>query len=63
MTASVNFVSPDWLRRTQTGNEQTRTQPRFFQSEKLTSNSFRSLDYACRNESIMYVLHSPMQAN
>ena len=32
------------------GNEQIRTQPRFFQSETLTSNSFRSLHYASGNQ-------------
>ena len=35
-------------------NEQTRTQPRFFQSETQTSNSCRSLDYARGNKSIIY---------
>ena len=36
------------------GKRQRRTQSRFFQSETLTSNSFRSLDYARGNESIIY---------
>ena len=36
------------------GNEQTWTQLWFFQCETLTSNSFRSLDYALGNESIIY---------
>ena len=35
-------------------NKQTKTQSRFFQSETLTSNSCRSLDYARGNESIIY---------
>ena len=39
---------------TPSGNEQTRTQSRFFQSETLTLNSCRSLHYARGNESIIY---------
>ena len=39
---------------TPTRNEQIRTQPLFFQSEPLTLNSCRSLDYARGNESIIY---------
>ena len=68
MTASISFASltlvvlnarqPDWLWRTQTktptGNEQTRAQSLYFQSETLTSNSCRSLDYAHCNESNIY---------
>ena len=67
MIASVSFVSlilvvlnaiyPDWLcahkQETPMGNEQTRTQPRVFQCETLTSNSFHSLGYARGNESII----------
>ena len=49
---------PDWLWRTQikapTGNEQTRTQSHFFQSETLTLNSCRSPDYACGDEFVIY---------
>ena len=37
-----------------TGNEQTRTQSLFSQSETLTLNSCRSLDYAQGNKSIIY---------
>ena len=36
------------------GNEQTRTQLSFFQSETLALNACRSLDYAHGNESIIY---------
>ena len=53
----LNTRWPDFLWHKQTENtdgKQTRTQPRFFQSETLTFYSFRSLDYARGNESIIY---------
>ena len=40
--------------KTPMGNEQTRTQSRFFQSETVTLNSCRSLDCARGNEPIIY---------
>ena len=40
--------------KTPTGSDQTRAQSCFFQSEALTSNSCRSLDYVRGNESIVY---------
>ena len=42
--------------KTPTGSEQTRTIPRFSQSEPLLSNPFRSFDYARGNESIIYFI-------
>ena len=40
--------------KTPTGAKQTRALSRFFQSEPLLSNSFRSFDYTRGNESIIY---------
>ena len=53
----LNARSPGWLWRTQTRqkrNEQTRALSRFSHSELLSSNSFRSFDYARGSESIIY---------
>ena len=54
----LNARQPDRLwcsgQKRPTGNEQTQTQSRFFQSETLTLNSCCSLDYACGNESVIY---------
>ena len=53
-----NIRYPDWLWRTltktPTGSKRTRTQSCFFQSETLTLNSSRSLDYERGNESIFH---------